>query len=69
MDRAGYRNAMLLHESEIMKYVEIFMKRNFLHFFDERTKGKVASLKEIDNWRIDVEKQKQNFQKIYFYLA
>lgn len=64
MERAGFRNAMLLRESAIMEYAEKFLRRNFLRYFDERTQGKVASQNDIDTWKKRVESQKQNFQMI-----
>ena len=64
MDKAGFRNAMLLCEPVIMEYAEKFLRRSFLRNFDKRTQGMVASQNEINFWRKKVEDQKQTFQMI-----
>ena len=64
MDRAGYRNAMLLREPEIMEYVEKFLRRNFLRYYKERTNGMEVTQNEVDDWRNKVESQKRTFKMI-----
>ncbi len=64
MDRAGFRNALLLQDPDIMDYAEKFLKRNFLRYYGERTKGRVASQKEVDERRKKADEYKKLFKKI-----
>ena len=64
MEGAGYRNAMLLRDSDIMAFAEKYLKRTFLRKYDERFSGNAATLAEVNGFRNKVESLKRQFYSI-----
>lgn len=64
MSGAGFRNAMLLRNPDIMAFAEKYLNRTFLRKYDERFSGKAASLAEINAFRKKVDSLKNQFYSI-----
>lgn len=64
MYRAGFRNAMLLRDSEIMDYAEKYLKRTFLRKYDERFYGNTPTQAEMNVLRAKIELVKRQFHSI-----
>lgn len=64
MTKAGYRNALLLQEPDIMDYAERFLKRNFLKNYDKRTAGTKPTTTNIAGWQSQINKYKCDFSNI-----
>ena len=65
MDRAGYRNAMLLRNPDIMAFTEKYLRRTFLRKYDERFSGVAATPAETSALRDKIQLLKDQFYKIY----
>lgn len=65
MDRAGYRNAMLLRNPDIMAFTEKYLRRTFLRKYDERFSGDAATPAETSALRDKIQLLKDQFYKIY----
>lgn len=63
MTKAGYRNALLLKESDIMNYAEKFLLRNFLKNYTKRTAG-TSTTPDIAAWLLQINKLKKMFSSI-----
>lgn len=64
MSGAGFRNAMLLRDSEIMSFAEKYLKRTFLRKYDERFSGNTPSQEEIVALNNKVDALKKQFYRI-----
>lgn len=64
MDSAGFRNAMLLRDPDIMAFAEKYLKRTFLRKYDERFSGKTATQAEIKELSSKVENLKKQFNSV-----
>lgn len=64
MDSAGFRNAMLLRDDDIMLFTEKYLKRAFLRKFEERTNGSTLSQEEIDSINAKIAALKLQFHNI-----
>lgn len=64
MSRAGFRNAMLLRDVEIMNFTEKYLKRTFLRKYDERFSGNAATPAEVNIFRNRVDTLKKQFYNI-----
>lgn len=63
MTKAGYRNAILLKDSDIMDYAEKFLLRNFLKNYTKRTAG-ASSTPDVAAWLPQISNFKQMFSNI-----
>lgn len=63
MTKAGYRNALLLKDSDIMNYAEKFLLRNFLKNYTKRTAG-ASSIPNVTAWLPQINNFKQMFSNI-----
>ena len=63
MTKAGYRNALLLKDSDIMEYAEKFLLRNFLKNYTKRTAGTSTTL-DVAAWLPQISNIKQLFSNI-----
>lgn len=63
-DGAGFRNAMLLRDPDIMAFAEKFLRRTFLRKFDERFSGNAATQTEISALNNMVQSLKKQFYSI-----
>ena len=64
MSGAGFRNAMLLRDAEIMDFAEKYLKRTFLRKYDERFSGKTPTQAELFALDNRVEALKRQFYSI-----
>ena len=64
MEGAGYRNAMLLRDPDIMAFAEKYLGRTFLRKYDERFSGNAANQTEINALRNKVNSFKNQFYSI-----
>lgn len=64
MTKAGYRNALLLKDSDIMDYAEKFLLRNFLKNYSKRTTGISSATPNVAAWLPQISNFKQLFSKI-----
>ena len=64
MDKAGYRNGLLLRDTDIMAFTEKYLKRTFLRKYDERFSGKAATQTEINALKNKIEALKRKFYSI-----
>lgn len=64
MDGAGYRNAMLLRNPDIMAFAEKYLRRTFYRKYDERFSGNAATQAEINAFRSKVDSLKKQFFSI-----
>lgn len=64
MNRAGFRNAMLLCDFDIMAFAEKYLKRTFLRKYDERFSGNAAIRAEINVFKKKVDSLKNQFYSI-----
>lgn len=64
MERAGFRNARLLHDVEIMNYAEKFLKRTFLRKNAGHLKTSAVSQGDFQNFMAEIESLKQKFYSI-----
>ena len=63
MTKAGYRNALLLKDSDIMEYTEKYLLRNFLKNYTKRTAG-ASTTSDVAAWLQQISNIKQLFSKI-----
>ena len=64
MSGAGFRNAMLLRDSEIMDFAEKYLKRTFLRKYNERFSGNTPTKEETISWNNKVDALKKQFCRI-----
>ena len=64
MSGAGFRNAMLLRDAEIMDFAEKYLKRTFLRKYDERFSGYIPTQAEMNALRAKIESIKRQFHSI-----
>ena len=64
MKGAGFRNAMLLHNADIMAFAETYLRRTFLRKYDERFSGNAATQVEINALRNKIDVLKRQFSII-----
>lgn len=64
MEHAGYRNAILLRDVEIMNYTEKFLKRTFLRKNMNDQKKNTASQGNIQKFTAEISSLKQKFYSI-----
>ena len=64
MDRAGYRNGLLLRDSEIMDFSEKYLRRTYLRKYEDRFSGNAATQTEINALKTKIEALKRRFYSI-----
>ena len=64
MKGAGFRNAMLLRDADIMAFAEKYLRRTFLRKYEERFSGNAATPAEMKAFRNNVESFKKQFYSI-----
>lgn len=64
MDGAGFRNAMLLRDPDIMVFAEKYLMRTFYRKYNERFSGNAATQAEVNGFRNKVESLKRQFCSI-----
>lgn len=64
MTNAGYRNALLLKDPDIMDYAERFLKRNFLKNYTSRISGTTPIAQSVAAWQTEIDNFKQKFSNI-----
>jgi len=65
MSGAGFRNAMLLRNPDIMAFTEKYLRRTFLRKYDERFSGDAATPAETSALRDKIQLLKDQFYRIY----
>ena len=64
MDRAGFRNAMLLRDTDIMAFTEKYLRRTYLRKYEERFSGDAATQTEINALKTKIEELKRKIYSI-----
>lgn len=64
MAGAGFRNAMLLRDADIMAFAEKYLRRTFLRKYDERFSGNAATHIEVRALRNKIDVLKKQFYRI-----
>ena len=64
MEGAGYRNALLLRDPDIMVFAEKYLRRTFLRKYDERFSGKAVTPAEISSFRNKIQSLKNQYYSI-----
>ena len=64
MDRAGFRNAMLLRDTNIMAFTEKYLRRTYLRKYEERFSGDAATQTEINALKTKIEELKRKIYSI-----
>lgn len=63
MTKAGFRNGLLLKDSDIMEYAEKYLLRNFLKNYTKRTAG-ASTTPDVAAWLSKIKNFKQLFSNI-----
>ena len=64
MAGAGFRNAMLLRDADIMAFAEKYLRRTFLRKYNERFSGNAATHIEVSALRNKIDVLKKQFYRI-----